>query len=872
MEHVANGNTDLERSERVDRTVRALKALRGDVHPAHARALIDEAIGQLCELAQTSNASLARYRNLIDAVPDAVTLHDTDGTIVAANIAASRMYGYTIDALLTMNVRDLNPSLSPQHMQRLWENFGSDTSITEVTLNQGADGRMFPIEVRSRAYVDGGQPRIIAVARDISDRRHTEAALRDSQARYATLLQAMDKGVLVQDENGFLVSANAAACRLIGMEEKELLALTRDDLARWSFVDQDGQPIAPGDLPGLRALVTGKVIDSAVYGIYLPHLHAYRWLSASAVPDVDPDTGRTRQVISTFSDVSALKRENEMFRATQQLGQIGCWELDDLRGTLYWTEHMYRIYDLLPDSPTSESRWLNFCTPASRRTVIAALADARNRANSFELQIEIVTAIGRRRWVSLRGQPMQRHGRIYGVIGTLQNIDERKAIEQNLRREAATDPITRLPNRDTMLAALGTAVADAVSGAGPALLYVDSDRFKVLNDMLGHIAGDRLLGQAAQRLAECTADEARVGRYGNDEFLILIERCHDREQAEALAARIVEAFTTAFQHEGERFILTVSVGVALWPDDGTTPQALLLHADAAMLEAKRRGRNTWQAWREMRDAPGGEEQHLQIESQLRLALDNDEFHLVYQPQLDLARQEILGVEALLRWQSRTLGAQLPAAFIPSAESSGDIVRIGAWVIHEACRQLRQWRDRGVPIHRLSVNVSYRQILSGNLFETVEAALRDNGLPGDALELEMTERVLIENATDTQETFHALKRLGVNLVIDDFGEGYSSLNYLRNLPLDGVKISHSFMQGIPGNPTDKVICEAIVRIAHSLGLRVVAEGVETDAQRQFLLDLGVELAQGYLFSRPQLASDIPACLARLDAQRSGDVTA
>lgn len=867
MQHEPNGNTDPADAGRVGQTVRALQALRHDAGADRANALLDEAIGQLCALSRTSEASLARYRNLIDAVPDAVTLFDAEGAIIDANAAATRIYGYPVETLRTMNVHDLNPSLPPRHMQRLWATLDMSQSITEVTLNRRADGHTFPIEVHSRAYVDDGQRRVIAVARDISERRHTEAELRDSQARYVTLLQAMDKGVLVQDERGLLVSANAAACRLIGMEERELLALTRDDLAHWSFVDQEGRPITPRDLPGLRALVTGKVIDSAVYGIYLPHLHAYRWLSVSSVPDVDPASGRTRQVISTFSDVSALKRENEMFRATQQLGQIGCWELDDLRGTLYWTGHMYRIHDLPPDSPVSESRLLNFFTPASRRAVVAALADARNHATSFELQLEIVTAIGRRRWVSLRGQPMQRHGRIYGVIGTLQNIDERKAIEQALRREAATDPVTRLPNRDTLMAAVDAALAEATPGTGPALLYVDSDRFKVLNDMLGHLAGDRLLNQTAQRLVECAGDEARVGRYGNDEFLILIERCHGRAQAEALAARIVEAFASAFQHEGERFILTVSVGVAVWPEDGATSQALLLHADTAMVEAKRRGRNTWQAWRGMRDEPGGEERHLQIESQLRLALDNDEFHLVYQPQLDLARREVCGVEALLRWQSHTLGPQLPAAFIPCAEGSGDIVRIGTWVINEACRHLRLWRDRGVPIHRLSVNVSYRQVLSGNLFDTVEAALRDNGLSGDALELEMTERVLIENAADTQETFRALKRMGVNLVIDDFGEGYSSLNYLRNLPLDGVKISHSFMQGVPGDPTDEVICEAIVRIAHSLGLRVVAEGVETEAQRKFLLDLGVELAQGYLFARPQLASDIPACLARLEAQRA-----
>ncbi|HET8899874.1 MAG TPA: EAL domain-containing protein [Rhodanobacteraceae bacterium] len=848
---------------RIEHTLNALQSLHDKAVSTPGRRVLTEVIHVLRGLLGDNEANLARYRTLINAVPDAVTLHDENGRILDANDAAEKIYGYPLATLRTLSVSDLNPNLAPNHLQQLWIDFQPGHTVTDETLNRHADGSSFPIEVHSNAYLDNGQRRIIAVARDISERRHVEAELRASEARYIQLLGAMDKGVLVQDERGFIVSANPAACRLLGMDEQALKQISRTDLGNWNFVDDSGHELADRDLPGIRALITGLAIDSTLVGVYIPHLHAYRWLSVSSVPDVDPASGRTRQVISTFSDVSALKREAEMFRATQKLGEIGCWELDDLRGTLFWTEHMYRVHDLPPDRPITEARALSFMTVDSRAALVAALGEARLHGTRFELELELNTAIGRHRWVSLRGQPLQRHGRIYGVIGTLQNIDGRKAIEDQLRRQACIDPVTNLANRDAILAVLDDALGRADDANGTALLYVDPDRFKVLNDMLGHRVGDRLLFEAAQRLQECVNGEAVIGRYGNDEFLLVIERRRHASQADALARRVVEAFTRPFEHEGERFALTVSVGVAESPVDGGSSQTLLLHADAAMREAKRRGRNTWRSWRGSHEADGGEEQQLLAVSQLRLALDNDEFHLVYQPQVRLSDGKVCGMEALLRWHSPTLGAQLPAAFIPLAESTGDIVRIGAWVIDEACRQLRHWRDHGLAIERMAVNVSYRQVLSGKLVETVAKALRDYALPGSALELEMTERVLIENVSDAQETFQALKHLGVMLVIDDFGEGYSSLNYLRNLPLDGIKISHSFMHGIPANNTDAAICEAIVRIARSLGLRLVAEGVETEAQREFLLALGTGMAQGYLFARPQLASDIPATLARLN---------
>jgi EAL domain-containing protein (putative c-di-GMP-specific phosphodiesterase class I) len=305
---------------------------------------------------------------------------------------------------------------------------------------------------------------------------------------------------------------------------------------------------------------------------------------------------------------------------------------------------------------------------------------------------------------------------------------------------------------------------------------------------------------------------------------------------------------------GEEFTITASIGIARAPEHGERPQALIQNADVAMYDSKRRARNGWQDFSQA--LAEQQQQRLQMETHLRRAVDNREFNLVYQPQVALASGRVVAAEALIRWRHRTLGELTPDQFIAQAETTGDIVRIGAWVIRTACRQMGAWRDGGVPLARVAVNVSYRQFLGDELPQIVEAALGEARLPGSALELEVTERVLIEDAPDIWASFDALRSLGVGLVIDDFGEGYSALNYLRRLPIQGLKLSRSFLEGVPDNASDVAICQAVAGIARSLDLSIVAEGVETDAQRAFLLRLGVEHGQGFLYA-PGLPHEVLA---------------
>ncbi|WP_313218050.1 GGDEF domain-containing phosphodiesterase, partial [Stenotrophomonas sp.] len=335
------------------------------------------------------------------------------------------------------------------------------------------------------------------------------------------------------------------------------------------------------------------------------------------------------------------------------------------------------------------------------------------------------------------------------------------------------------------------------------------------------------------------------------EFLVICDTRDQHDQPERLADAITQAFSTPFRFGSDEFAVTASIGIARAPQDGLRPQQLIQNADIAMYDCKRRTRNGWQVF----SPELAQRQHdrLQIESRLHRALDDDEFHLVYQPQVDLRSGQLVAAEALIRWRNTQLGELRPDIFIGHAESTGDIVRIGLWVLREACRQVRQWQDDGLGIVRVAVNVSYRQFVGEDLARNVRQVLDEFGLPGSALELEFTERVLIEDAPDTLQTFARLREMGVLLTIDDFGEGYSALNYLRRLPIHGLKLSQLFVEGVPGNRSDVAVCEAVCGIARSLGLGLVAEGIESEQQRHFLQALGVSVGQGFLFA-PGLPPD------------------
>lgn len=683
-------------------------------------------------------------------------------------------------------------------------------------------------------------------------------ARRETAQREHALLASMDTGVIVRNGAGHIRYANPAALRLFQVGGDELPRIEAAGFPGWRFSDKDGNMLSARNFPGLRALASGRAIESELICFWQPQSEAPLWMQVSAIPLWRAGESRPYEVVTTFNDVTDVKRTQELLEQTQALGHIGGFELVFGRAAPVWTGAMYRLFDLSPEFPVTLERVLSLFVPRSRERAQRDLDELMAGRPGGRQEYEIVTALGRRRWISGVSRPLMRGSEIYGVIGTCQDITERKHLELELRRKAVTDPITGLPNRESILDELHRQIADVRDTSGPALLYVDLDRFKIINDILGADVGDRLLASAALRLQQSLPEGARCGRFAGDEFLVVLPRSLRAEVPGEIADAINAAFRRPFEHGGEEFVLSASIGVARYPEGGRTAQQLLKHADAAMSEAKHRGRNTWQMF-----SPAlarRVENNLAIENQLRHALAHRELHLLYQPQVELASGRVVGAEALLRWQHPQRGALQPLEFVQHAESTGDIVAIGAWAIDEACRQLREWRDAGVQLGRVAVNVSYRQLLSDSFLDTVIAALRRHDLPGKALELELIERMLIGDTPDTLQTFHTLRDIGVTITVDDFGEGYSALNYLRRLPIDGFKISYDFMRRIPSNQADTAICEAIIRIGHALDLGMIAEGVETESQRVFLLRHGMAFGQGHLFS-PALDAGAFAAYAR-----------
>ena len=439
-------------------------------------------------------------------------------------------------------------------------------------------------------------------------------------------------------------------------------------------------------------------------------------------------------------------------------------------------------------------------------------------------------------------------GSVAGLIGTIVDITERKQAEARVSRLAHYDELTGLPNRTMFHERVGHAIAQARRNAKSlAILFIDLDDFKKINDTLGHGAGDRALRVIAERLRGCLRATDTVCRLGGDEFVVLIEELPQPENVAEVAKKILAAIVQPFPLDAGQYHLSASIGISTYPGDSDDLQGLMKNADIAMYRAKEQGRNNYQFYSTQMNVHTLE--RLALESDLRHALARDEFRLHYQPKVDIRSGRITGVEALLRWQQPGRELVPPAQFIPLAEETGLIVPIGDWVLRTACLQSKAWLDKGLPPLTVAVNLSARQFAHESLIEDVARTLRDTKLDPASLELEITESMVMRDPERAVILLAALKAMGIRLSIDDFGTGYSSLSYLKRFPLDSVKIDRSFIQDLPGSVDDAAITRAIIAMAHSLRLKSIAEGVETEEQLGFLREEGCDEMQGYLFSRP-----------------------
>ncbi len=723
-----------------------------------------------------------------------------------------------------------------------------------------------------------------ATPAEAPERARLERALKDAEARFVTLLGSVD----------------AAFCVV------EMIFDARQEAVDYRFVEVSGAFAAQTGLADARGKCIRELVptiepvwiaicaavdrtrQSARFNSIVAGLDQ-RWFEGTAFATGEPQQHRVaicfnnikekRQAESTLKQANANLEKaladsaliadalfNEKERAQVTLNSIGdavictnvAGEVTYLNGAAErltgWTS---------ADAVGRRLEGVFQIIEAESRAVIPnpmALATAQNkvvslpplcilvRRDATELSIEDSTA------------PIHdRHGKITGAVMVFHDVSAARNLSRQLSHQAAHDSLTDLPNRSLLNYRLAEAVSTVHRHKSSlAILYLDLDRFKHINDSLGHVIGDRLLQSVALRLTECVRAADTVSRLGGDEFVILMTDIARDQEAAALAEKVLQALRAPYVLDEHELHVSASIGIALCPRDGADAEALLRNADSAMYEAKERGRNNFQFYRKDLNASATARQSL--ESALRHAIARRELELYYQPIMEIRSGVMSGAEALVRWRHPELGFTLPARFIGIAEESGLIVPIGHWVLREACSRTKAWQAAGNPRLRMAVNVSAVELRSKAFVEGVAAVLRETGLDPAFLELELTETFLMEDSESTAVVLKELKGLGVHLALDDFGTGYSSLSYMRRFPIDALKIDRSFVSDLTTDADDASVVSAVITMGKSLHMRVVAEGVETREQFSFLESHECPEAQGYFFSRP-VASEQFAALMR-----------
>ena len=511
----------------------------------------------------------------------------------------------------------------------------------------------------------------------------------------------------------------------------------------------------------------------------------------------------------------------------------------------------------------SPSSWLQHIDSEQHPTIAADIMSlVEGKTDSTLIEFRLMKADGSYAWLEGRGYPIRdEEHRLVAIEGILTDITERKSAGEKIAALARTDFLTGLANRAAFIERLQLAFARSQRGANPfAVHYLDLDHFKDVNDTLGHPAGDALLRAVADRIQSCVRETDLVARFGGDEFAVLQDDIADAVSVETLATKIGDCLAAPFSIDGNQVHTTASIGVVPYCADVEAPEAMMSKADLALYRAKNEGRNQFRFHiaeldRQLRE-------RMMIASDLHLAIERNEFELYYQPQVDLASGRTVGLEALIRWNHPKRGLLLPSSFIPTAETTGSILPIGQWVIDQACRQIGLWRDQGVVAPLVAVNISAAQFKgASDLDRIVAESLARFGVAPSALELELTESVLMETTQKHKGSLERLRQLGVQLAIDDFGTGYSSLSYLRRFPFDRIKIDKSFIDDLATQNEGIEIVRAIVTLANGLGMSTIAEGVESAVQVDKLRELGCDQIQGYVFSPPRPAADVAGLLAR-----------
>ena len=582
---------------------------------------------------------------------------------------------------------------------------------------------------------------------------------------------------------------------------------------------------------------------------------------------------RMQYMLRASRAFNELSQSKARLAEAQRIARLGNWEWIVENNLLVWSDETYCIFGLQThEFEGTYEALLKRIHPDDKDQFIRSIQATLHEGITLSVDHRILLADGSERVVHQQAEAIcDEMGKTIRIAGTIQDISDRKRTEEKIIYLAYHDSLTGLPNRSFFKQSLTNELNHAERhGNMVGLLFLDLDHFKHINDSFGHGAGDQILCDVAKRITKCvrTSDNTsridghlsspKVTRFGGDEFAVLLTDISRIEDAARVAQRLIDLLSEPFIIEAQEVFIGASIGITVYPMGGSDADTLLKNADVAMYHAKESGRNNYQFFTKSMNRMAFE--RLTLETRLHKALENDEFRLYYQPQLDLKTGKIVGVEALIRWQQPEMGLVSPLEFIPLAEETGLIVPIGDWVIRTACAQNSAWQRANYPPVRMAVNVSGRQLKQKELIAVVYGALKDTGLDPGWFELELTENSIMQTLEASLAMLNRLKAIGIRLSIDDFGIGYSSFNHLKRFPVDTLKIDRSFVKDIPDNSDTKAIIKAMIAMAKGLNMRVIAEGVQAEGQLRFLREQGCDWMQGYLFSRPVPGDEITTFLA------------
>ncbi len=812
-------------------------------------------------------ASEERLRSMLEQTYDIFVVVSRDHQITWANKQLTQTLGYELDEVMGIDILigvhpDDVDAAATNLLRAIAGEVPDDPTLVRVLAKSG-EWLWFDVvgaDLLDNPLVDG----YVLCLREITHRHEIELGRRATEARFRALVQNSSDVVLVLDENINITFASPSVTPVFGFAEQDVVGTSG-----WDFVHPEDRDAL---LPGLASVLEGELRQSSTTCRIIGADGSIHWVEGLVTnllddPNVRGLVANLRDVTDRLEAERDVRQLSQIFESTDDLVAI----VDPDGHIRHANDAAMRFMQVAPGDPLPhidiESWFNNWDLDRLRHEILPDL----RKTGSWSGELELLDPTGRSlpvlaQFMAHRDQ----QGKVEHYSTMLRDISERKAFEERLEHQATHDPLTGLPNRTLLLDRLNMAVARARRHQSTlAVLFLDLDHFKVVNDSRGHTLGDRLLAQIANRLTRALRPDDTVARFGGDEFVILSEDLDDDAHAIEAAERIQRVLEDVFTIDGTEIYVAASVGISFFhrdpqaanTDEEVTPEVLLREADAAMYRAKERGRGQVTVFDETLRSRNV--RRLDIETSLRRALEGDELQVHYQPILDLTTGRVRHLEALVRWRHPERGLLLPAEFVPIAEETGLIVPLGRSVLETACRDLARWRREHPTLSEVSVsvNISGRQLADRGLVEDLEAVIRSTGVEPESIVLEITESLLMDDVEFSHQTLARLKRLRVQLAVDDFGTGYSSLSYLRSFPVDLLKVDRSFVAGLGAEGGDEAIVAAIIRLAHTLGLEAVAEGVETPAQLARLRALGCNLAQGFYLARPMPASDAFASLTR-----------